>query len=77
MGHLDHRAATGDDADEAALGVSGFDRVRAGVVDGLLHILAGMLRAANVRYADVLGLDVPGRLAKWLLVRADVNGERS
>lgn len=48
-----------------------------GVVDGLLHTLAGMVRAANIRYADVLGLDVPGRLAKWLLARAEANGERS
>jgi len=39
-------------------------------VEGLLRTLAGLVRAGNVRHADVLGLDVPGRLAKWLLARA-------
>lgn len=36
-------------------------------VRGLLATLAGMIRAANTRHADLVGLDVPGRLARWLL----------
>lgn len=44
-------------------------------VEGLLRTLAGLVRAGNVRHADVLGLDVPGRLAKWLLARAAGQGE--
>lgn len=36
----------------------------------LLRALAGMVRATNERLADLLTLDVPGRLAKWLLARA-------
>ena len=36
-------------------------------VEGLLATLAGWVRLANARHADRLGLDVPGRLAKWLL----------
>jgi CRP/FNR family transcriptional regulator, cyclic AMP receptor protein len=40
-------------------------------VRGLLATLAGMVRAANARHADLIGLDVPGRLAKWLLRQAD------
>lgn len=36
-------------------------------VRGLLATLAGMIRAGNARHADMIGLDVPGRLAKWLL----------
>ncbi len=39
------------------------------LVDGLLKTLAGLVRLGNVRHADMLGLDVPGRLAKWLLRR--------
>jgi len=39
-------------------------------VEGLLRTLAGLVRAGNARHADVLGLDVPGRLAKWLLNHA-------
>ena len=46
------------------------------VVEALLVTLAWMVRANNVRYADVLGLDVPGRLAKWLLTRGELHGER-
>ncbi len=38
--------------------------------EGLLTTLAGLVRLGNARHADVLGLDVPGRLAKWLLKRA-------
>ena len=36
---------------------------------GLVATLAGWVRQANRRHADLLGLDVPGRLAKWLLGR--------
>lgn len=39
-------------------------------MDGLLRTLAGWVRSANQRHADLLGLDVPGRLAKWLLEHA-------
>jgi CRP/FNR family transcriptional regulator, cyclic AMP receptor protein len=39
-------------------------------VKGLLVTLAEMIRAANARHADLIGLDVPGRLAKWLLRQA-------
>ena len=39
------------------------------MVEGLLRTLAGQVRFANRRHADLLGLDVPGRLAKWLLTR--------
>lgn len=41
-----------------------------GAVKGLLGTLAGMVRAGNARHADMIGLDVPGRLAKWLLRQA-------
>lgn len=40
------------------------------MVRGLLQSLASMVRASNARHADVIGLDVPGRLAKWLLGQA-------
>lgn len=43
-------------------------------VRGLLSTLAGMVRAANARHADLIGLDVPGRLAKWLLRQAGDDG---
>jgi CRP-like cAMP-binding protein len=36
----------------------------------LLKTLARMVRASDERYSRVLGLDVPGRLAAWLLDRA-------
>ncbi len=39
-------------------------------VEGLLRTLAGLVRAGNTRHADFVGLDVPGRLAKWLLRHA-------
>jgi CRP-like cAMP-binding protein len=39
-------------------------------VEGLLRTLAGLVRLGNARHADFVGLDVPGRLAKWLLRRA-------
>jgi CRP/FNR family transcriptional regulator, cyclic AMP receptor protein len=37
---------------------------------GLLHALAAMVRATNERFVDLLTLDVPGRVAKWLLAHA-------
>ena len=37
------------------------------LVEGLLATLAGWVRLGNRRHADLLGLDVPGRLARWLL----------
>lgn len=40
------------------------------VVEGLLQSLARLVRAGNARHADFVGLDVHGRLAKWLLLRA-------
>ncbi|MFN8594453.1 MAG: Crp/Fnr family transcriptional regulator [Thermomicrobiales bacterium] len=40
------------------------------LVDGLLRSLAAMVRAGNARHAKTVGLDVPGRLAAWLLARA-------
>ena len=40
-------------------------------VEGMMKTLARWVRLANARHADLLSLDVPGRLAKWLLVRAD------
>jgi CRP-like cAMP-binding protein len=39
-------------------------------VEGLLRTLAGMVRAGNTRHVATVGLDVPGRLAVWLLSRA-------
>jgi len=43
---------------------------------GLIATLTGWVRQANRRHADLLGLDVPGRLAAWLLRRAgDETGE--
>ena len=43
------------------------------VVDGLLRTLVAMVRAGNARHAITVGLDVPGRLAAWLLARAAEN----
>ena len=40
------------------------------LVDGLLLTLAGLVRQGNARHADYVGLDVSGRLAKWLLGRS-------
>ncbi|MBA3274202.1 MAG: Crp/Fnr family transcriptional regulator [Chloroflexia bacterium] len=39
-------------------------------VEGLLRTLAGLVWAGNARHADFVGLDVPGRLPKWLLRHA-------
>ena len=44
------------------------------LIEGLLRTLAGLVRAGNARHADYVGLDVPGRLAKWLLGRAVAGG---
>jgi CRP-like cAMP-binding protein len=46
------------------------------VVDGLLRTLAALVRAGNARHATTVGLDVPGRLAAWLLARVD-RGDRA
>ena len=43
-------------------------------VEGLLRTLAGLVRVGNARHADFVGLDVPGRLAKWLLRQAEKAG---
>jgi CRP-like cAMP-binding protein len=44
------------------------------VVEGLLKTLAGLVRAGNARHVATVGLDVPGRLASWLLGRAAAAG---
>lgn len=46
------------------------------IVPGLLATLAAMIRRANARQVDLVTLDVPGRLAKWMLDRAERSGER-
>ena len=43
----------------------------------VLHAVTSMVRATNERLADVLSLDVPGRVAKWLLARAASRGQRT
>lgn len=43
-------------------------------VEGLLRTLAALVRHGNARHADMIGLDVPGRLAKWLLRHAGEDG---
>lgn len=43
-------------------------------VRGLLATLAGLVRHGNARHARLLGLDVPGRLAAWLLGRTATVG---
>jgi CRP-like cAMP-binding protein len=43
-------------------------------VEGLLTTLAGWVRRANKRQTGLLGLDVSGRLAEWLLERAERQG---
>jgi CRP-like cAMP-binding protein len=45
------------------------------IVPGLLTTLASIIRRANARQVDLLTLDVPGRLAKWLIERAERAGE--
>jgi CRP-like cAMP-binding protein len=44
------------------------------IVPGLLATLATLIRRANARQVDLLTLDVPGRLAKWLIARAERTG---
>lgn len=44
------------------------------IVPGLLVTLASIIRRANARQVDLLTLDVPGRLAKWLIDRAERMG---
>ncbi len=41
------------------------------IVPGLLATLAAMIRRGNARQVDLLTLDVPGRLAKWLIDRVE------
>jgi CRP/FNR family transcriptional regulator len=43
----------------------------------VMRTVAGMVRATNERLSDILSLDVPGRVAKWLLVRAADRGTRN
>ncbi len=43
----------------------------------VMQTVVGMVRSTNERLSDILSLDVPGRVAKWLLVRAADRGERS
>lgn len=43
----------------------------------ILHALTAMVRTTNERLSDVLSLDVPGRVAKWLLRRALARGDRT
>jgi len=43
----------------------------------VMRTVAGMVRATNERLSDILSLDVPGRVAKWLLVRAANRGQRT
>lgn len=50
----------------------GLLREEPAMVEGLLASLAGMVRAGNARHVAAIGLDVPGRLATWLLERAGV-----
>jgi CRP-like cAMP-binding protein len=40
----------------------------------LMKSLAAMVRATNERLSDLLALDVPGRLAKWLLAHTGDDG---
>lgn len=42
----------------------------------VMRALATMVRETNERLADFLSLDVPGRVAKWLLARAARTGTR-
>ncbi len=44
------------------------------VAIAMLSRMAAMVRATNERLGDILSLDVPGRLAKWLLAHADPGG---
>lgn len=44
------------------------------VAIALMQGMAAMVRATNERLSDILSLDVPGRLAKWLLAHHDADG---
>jgi CRP-like cAMP-binding protein len=46
------------------------------VAMALLSSLVDMVRDTNERLSDVLALDVPGRVAKWLLTTSQRSGER-
>jgi CRP/FNR family transcriptional regulator len=43
---------------------------------GMLRAVATMVRDTNERFSDVLSLDVPGRVAKWLLANAARHGQQ-
>jgi CRP-like cAMP-binding protein len=43
-------------------------------VRAVLRSLAALVRHGNARHADTVGLDVTGRVAKWLLARATLQG---
>jgi CRP/FNR family transcriptional regulator, cyclic AMP receptor protein len=45
-----------------------------GVALAMMRGMAAMVRATNERLGDLLALDVPGRLAKWLLAQAGDDG---
>ncbi len=45
-----------------------------GVALAMMQGMAAMIRATNERLSDLLSLDVPGRLAKWLLERVSDGG---
>ena len=45
-----------------------------GVALAMMRGMAAMVRATNERLSDLLSLDVPGRLAKWLLEHAGDDG---
>lgn len=44
------------------------------MVEGVLRTLAAMIRGSNARHVAMVGLDVPGRLAAWLLARTPADG---
>jgi CRP/FNR family transcriptional regulator len=44
------------------------------MVQAILKRLAEMLRHTNQLHVDILSLDVPGRLSKWLINRAERHG---
>jgi CRP-like cAMP-binding protein len=46
------------------------------MLQAILRRLADMLRQTNQLHVDALSLDVPGRLAKWLLQRAERHGSQ-
>ena len=45
-----------------------------GVAMAMLRSMAAMVRATNDRLVDVVALDVPARLARWLLAQAGESG---